>query len=201
MKHLSNSDLRTLYLRRELLREIVKTIAGTTARELVTYLDSLLSLHLAPKARELEVSATARVKVFVGHGRNEVVRHRVKNFLEDRCGIELVILEDLPSTGLTVIEKLERFGRIADYAVLILTGDDVSEDGGSRARQNVIQELGWFQGVLGRQRTAVLLQAGVEIPSNVAGVVYFGFQGNDVESTFERLRAEFEAVGILRPAS
>jgi len=257
VKQLSNSDLRTLYLRRNLLQQVVQTIslhvsgnvgdswqrelkrvqclydeikeilddpqferiiprpgiahprpntysslgtlvnAAATAKELVAYLDSVLGLYLAPKARELAESGVARAKVFIGHGRNEVVRQRLKNFIGDRCGLEPIVLQDLPSSGLTVIEKLEKYGRVADFAVLILTGDDLQEHGEVRARQNVIQELGWFQGVLGRQRTAVLLQSGVAVPSNIGGVVYIEFQAETVESTFENLRAEFEAAGIL----
>ena len=173
----------------------------TTANELIAYVDTILTLHRTPKSGDLESTPRATTKVFIGHGRNQLVRHRVKGFVKDRCRLEPIILEELPSSGMTVIEKLEKYGRVADYAVLILTGDDLDAAGAARARQNVIQELGWFQGVLGRNRTAVLLQKGVEIPSNVAGVVYIEFEGDNVEATFERLRSEFEEAAILPSAS
>jgi predicted nucleotide-binding protein len=97
-----------------------------------------------------------------------------------------------------VIEKLEKYGRTADYAVMILTGDDIMQGTESRrARQNVIQELGWFQGVLGRNRTAMLVQQGTEIASNIAGVIYLEFISNNVEMIFESLRKEFEEAGII----
>ena len=116
--------------------------------------------------------------------------------MQDRCHLEPAVLDLLPSAGLTVIEKLEKYGRTADYAVLILTTDDQTAEGTVR-RQNVMQELGWFQGVLERKRTAILQQEGVEIASNVAGIVYFSFKGNAVEGAFDSLRQEFEAAGLL----
>lgn len=169
----------------------------TTANEMGTYLDGLLALHLTPKSQELKQDPKATHKVFVGHGKNELVRSRVKTFLQDRCGFEVIILQELPSSGMTLIEKLEKYGRLADYAVLIFTPDDMSDEGTARARQNVVQELGWFQGVLGRNRTAILLQIGVEIPSNIAGIVRLDFEGEAVESQFEDLRREFEQAGLL----
>jgi predicted nucleotide-binding protein len=169
-----------------------------TARELLTYIDTLLELYLTPKRSELEETPTKTAKVFIGHGKNELVRSKVKDFIRDRCHLDPLVLHELPNVGTTVIEKLEKYGRTADYAVLILTADDITKDGEVRARQNVIQELGWFQGVLGRQRTAILLQEGVQIGSNISGVIYFQFQENNVEMVFESLRKEFEAANLLQ---
>jgi predicted nucleotide-binding protein len=41
-----------------------------------------------------------------------------------------------------------------------------------RARQNVILELGFFLGKLGRKRVCALYQHNVEIPSDYAGVLF-----------------------------
>ena len=42
----------------------------------------------------------------------------------------------------------------------------------ARARQNVVFELGYFIGRLGRNRVCALYAEGVEIPSDYSGVVY-----------------------------
>jgi predicted nucleotide-binding protein len=42
----------------------------------------------------------------------------------------------------------------------------------NRARQNVILELGYFIGKLGRSRVAVLLAPGTEQPSDILGIAY-----------------------------
>ena len=75
-----------------------------------------------------------------------------------------------------IIEKLEDHANDVDFAVVLMTGDDV---GGSdpaklrpRARQNVVMELGMFVGKLGRRRVRVLYEEGVEMPSDYLGVLY-----------------------------
>jgi predicted nucleotide-binding protein len=42
----------------------------------------------------------------------------------------------------------------------------------ARARQNVIMELGYFIGRLGRVRVCALHKGGVELPSDYQGVLY-----------------------------
>jgi predicted nucleotide-binding protein len=173
-----------------------------TAEALRTQIDSVLRLQMQLSTGDdpPKVSATGS-GVFIGHGRNQVVLGKVKTFVQDRCHLVPLVLEMLPSAGMTIIEKLEKYGRSADYAVLILTADDRMETGESRARQNVIQELGWFQGVLGRDRIAILQQENIEVASNLAGVVYLQFAKDLVETTFDALRQEFENAGLLAPAS
>ena len=41
-----------------------------------------------------------------------------------------------------------------------------------RGRQNVVFELGYFVGHLGRNRVCTLYEPGVEIPSDFSGIVY-----------------------------
>lgn len=177
--------------------ELTAASVLTAANALLSYLDALLQLYLAPKSKDLEENPENAARVFIGHGRNQVVWPKVKAFVQDRCRLDPIVLELQPSTGLTVIEKLEKYGRLADYAVLVMTGDDRTEAGDVRARQNIIQELGWFQGVLGRGRTTVLMQRGIEVPSNLGGIVYLDFPGDDVEATFDKLRLELETTGLI----
>jgi predicted nucleotide-binding protein len=41
-----------------------------------------------------------------------------------------------------------------------------------RARQNVILEVGYFIGLLGREKVTVLYRGDVELPSDMLGIVY-----------------------------
>jgi predicted nucleotide-binding protein len=84
----------------------------------------------------------------------------------------------MPNGGRTIIEKFEDYAD-ASFAVVLLTGDDVAgladvanRDLRPRARQNVVFELGFFLGRLGREQVAVLYEPGVEIPSDYSGVLY-----------------------------
>jgi predicted nucleotide-binding protein len=116
-------------------------------------------------------------RVFIVHGHDEGAREAVARFLE-RLGLQPVILHEQANRGKTVIEKFEAH-RDVGFAVVLLTPDDEGcEKGGtprSRARQNVVLELGYFVGVLGRDRVCALRRGAVEIPSDFAGVVYVPF--------------------------
>lgn len=116
-------------------------------------------------------------KVFVVHGHDEAARESVARFLE-RIGIEAVILHEQATGGRTIVEKLEHYADV-DFAVILLTPDDV---GGvktfspdklqPRARQNVVLELGFFVGRLGRRHVCALYKGSLELPSDYLGVGY-----------------------------
>jgi hypothetical protein len=75
----------------------------------------------------------------------------------------------------SLVNALDRF----DFAVLVLTGDDLvtSHDVAATApRDNLMFELGLFMGRLGRARTFALVPAsGVKLPSDLAGVTLLDF--------------------------
>lgn len=64
-------------------------------------------------------------------------------------------------------------------AVCLFTADDegraqAEQSEKPRARQNVVFEAGYFIGRLGRENVAILVDKGIEIPSDLQGVVYTG---------------------------
>lgn len=121
-------------------------------------------------------------RVFVVHGRDDAARLEVVAFLKT-VGLQPVVLRDQPGKGRTIIEKFEDYSNVS-YAVVLLTPDDIgglsteqSSQGDlqPRARQNVVLELGFFLGALGRDHVAVLSRQSkeaIEIPSDYAGVQY-----------------------------
>ena len=114
--------------------------------------------------------------VFVVHGHDEAAREGIARFLE-RLGLRAIALHEQANSGQHILEKLERH-RDVDFAVVLLTPDDVGSSVREqkllkpRARQNVILELGYFLGVLGRPRVCVLYKGKVELPSDYHGIVY-----------------------------
>ena len=119
----------------------------------------------------------ASQKVFIVHGHDEAIKSAVARFVE-RLDLEAVVLDEQPSEGLTIIEKFEKYATSADFAIVLITPDDVGsprEQKGElklRARQNVIFELGYFFHALGRRGVCALYKEGVELPSDIYGVVY-----------------------------
>jgi len=137
---------------------------------------------------------TVRAKrVFISHGHNEVVKLKLRNFVKERLGFDPVVLAEQPDEGLTVIEKLEKHGKGCVFALIVLTADDETASGGSRARQNVIHELGFFHGLLGRDKVLLLKQTSVELFSNISGLIYKEFENDRIDSIFEQVRSALEA--------
>lgn len=114
--------------------------------------------------------------VFVVHGRDEAAKEAVARYIE-KLGLKAIILHEQPNAGRTIIEKFEVYSSV-NFAVVLLTPDDVgaprdkSTEGKARARQNVIFELGYFIGKLGRQQVCALYKEDVELPSDIYGVLY-----------------------------
>lgn len=115
--------------------------------------------------------------VFLVHGHDIALREMSARLIE-KLGLEAIILSEQTSRGATIIEKLERHSNVR-FAVVLMTADDVgaaksARDSGlqARARQNVVLELGYFIGKVGRQNVCVLYESGVELPSDYYGVVF-----------------------------
>ena len=116
-------------------------------------------------------------KIFVVHGHDHGNKETIARFL-GKLGLDPVILHEQPNRGKTIIEKFESHAADVRCAVVILTADDVAypkediEKKELRARQNVVLELGYFVGRLGRAHTFALVERGVMLPSDIHGVVY-----------------------------
>lgn len=141
-------------------------------------------------------------KIFISHGHDDLAKHKLKDFVRDRLHMEAVVLAEQPDLGLTIVEKLEHYGRACQFALILLTGDDKTASGGRRARQNVIHELGYFHGALGRKRVLLLKEAGVELFSNISGLIYKEFPTTgSIESVFEDIRLSIESDDASQHAS
>lgn len=115
--------------------------------------------------------------IFLVHGHDGEAKHHAARVLRQLTGDEPVILHEQPSGGRTVIEKLDQYANPATAAVVLLTADDHASSVAAdvlkaRARQNVVFELGYFIGRLGRSNVVALTKGGIEIPSDINGVVY-----------------------------
>lgn len=137
--------------------------------------------------------------IFVVHGHARAILHETVRVLERGTGREVIVLHEQANAGRTILEKFEEHAAHAAYAVVLLTGDDV---GGIRAgasmnlrgRQNVIFELGFFFGKLGRSRVAVLLEENVEKPSDIDGLTYINLDQAGAWKT--ALARELQAANI-----
>jgi predicted nucleotide-binding protein len=124
-----------------------------------------------------EKTAPASKKMFIIHGHDEAAKSTVARFLE-KLDLEAIILSECISKGDTIIEKFERNTEDIGFAVVLLTPDDSGFSKAKpaepelRARQNVILELGYFLGKLGRDKVCALRKGDTVAPSDFHGVVY-----------------------------
>lgn len=188
-------------------RDLVKTVQNR-----VTALESLAGrLELIPERAELAAhdSATPESKdagtvpVFIVHGHDHLMKERVARLLSDIPHIRPIILHEQPNQGRTIIEKFEHSAHQSGFAVVLFSADDYCAPRAeapatsalkSRPRQNVVFELGFFAGSLGRSKVAVLYREGVEILSDYQGVAYIPF--DDGDSWKIALAKELRAAGI-----
>jgi predicted nucleotide-binding protein len=105
-----------------------------------------------------------------------------------RWDLEPIFMDQIPSEGQTIIEKLESATKDIGFAIILATADDEGHRKGHpdekafRVRQNVVLELGMLLVLLGRKGVAILLQqiANMERPSDIQGLLYIPFK-DDIE--------------------
>jgi predicted nucleotide-binding protein len=128
------------------------------------------------------------------HGHDEALKNEVASFLAEATPDKIVILSEEPNRGRTIIEKFERHAAGAKFAVVLMTPDDEMADSRRRARPNVILELGYFIGRLGRDKVCVIRRGPIDDPSDLAGVMYTPVEASgDWKSELAR---ELRAAGI-----
>ena len=138
-------------------------------------------------------------EVFVVHGRDNGAKDTVARLLT-KLGLQPVVLNEQPNEGRTIIEKFEYHALRVGFAIVLLTPDDVgslqdeSSESQPRARQNVVFELGYFIGKLGRDRTCALLKGDVEVPSDYYGVLYV--EMNESQDWVMKLVLELKRAGF-----
>lgn len=137
--------------------------------------------------------------VFIIHGHDSVAVLELKEFLR-KIGLNPIVLSDQPSLNLSIIEKFEKYAGQCVFAISLLTPDDkqasdLDAANKYRARQNVIMELGWFMGKLGRAGVMLLHKGDVELPSDITGVVYVSFKNSIIDAS-EKIRDELKARGL-----
>ena len=137
--------------------------------------------------------------VFVIHGHNEARRRQLKEML---VGLQLrpIVLEDEVTGGAaTVIEKFENLAPKCEYAIAIFTKDDLVEKEGRKyfqARPNVMYEVGWFAASLGRSRVLLLLEEGVDMFSDLQGVLQLRF-AKSLDECYRRIEMELKNAELV----
>ena len=155
-------------------KKIIAGIHALTGQLIIPFVRDYKNYVQSKGSTETVLKQPSSRKVFIVHGHDDGARETVARFLE-RIGLEAVILHEQANQGRTIIEKVVANSDVG-FAVVLLTPDDEGRvKGGAlepRARQNVLLELGYFIGRLGRDKVCALKRGTLEIPSDFAGVVW-----------------------------
>jgi Predicted nucleotide-binding protein containing TIR-like domain len=160
---------------------------------------------VAPYQAEIVPSGESAARVpgdapiFIVHGTDTVRAEEVARTVSGATGRKAIILRNEPNLGRTLIEKFEQHAAEASYAIIILTPDDKGSRASEletrpRGRQNVVFEMGYFYGQIGRANVSVLLAPGVERPSDMDGIAYITLDDDDAWK--EEILRELQHVGF-----
>jgi len=181
-------------LREEKIAYTEVTIQSITRAEIESIFNifekNVPSATLPPKPPERIPSPI----IFIGHGRNQQWRD-LKDHLHDKQGYEVEAYEIGARAGHSIRDVLEGMLRRSSFAFLIMTGEDEDAGGKLHARENVIHEMGLFQGYLGFDKAIILLEEGTEEFSNIQGIHQIRFSEGNIKECFGEvlatLRREF----------
>lgn len=154
------------------------------------------SNYLRQKFAQAKVGILPEGTVFIGHGRSHDWQE-LGAFIEDRLKLKWDEFNREPPAGLSIKERLESMLGQANFAFLIMTAEDEHIDSTRHARENVIHEIGLFQGRLGFNRAIILLEDGCQEFSNVHGIGQIRYPKGYIKSTYEEVRRVLEREGVL----
>ena len=193
-----NSRLHNLSAEGDVYRGFLQALR----EEIQEHPDGLSSDTVATSAVNSHAGISKRVDseaVFIVHGHDEANMLKLEKLLKNQWGIDAIILKDEPGEGRTLIEKFEEEAERARYAFVLITPDDLIEtpDGGyTQARPNVIFELGWFYGHIGRHNVCILCKAGTELHSDLDGINRVDFNLS-VEEEVLMIEKELRRIGLI----
>lgn len=180
----------------------INVIGYTSLVNHISIIEETLPTVLSSSQEPLKKSGVStgyqqdRQKVFIVHGRDKTALLETEGII-NRAGLESVVLNRMVNSGLTLIEKFEKYSNVK-FAIVLLTPDDIgalyenapleSLDFKFRARQNVLFELGFFYGKLGRSNVCCILKSNVEKPSDIDGIAYLPYNKSVDEVEYSLLR-------------
>ena len=156
-------------------------------REVTNESNSLLQkvkLLLSPPKSDNRMNNQVRSnKIFVIHGHDNEMKSDVTQTLQ-KLDLDPIILHETPNSEQILIEKISDYAHVS-FAVVLLSPADLAypeektpEEAKYRAKQNVIFELGYFLGLLGKQNVIAIYRKkkDFEIPNNYNGVLWIEYK-------------------------
>ena len=138
-----------------------------------------------PTEEKRSVESQFSSQIFIVHGHDEALKEKVSTVLR-KLGLDPIVLNEKANQGMSILEKIEKHGNVG-FAVVLFSSDDIGASKADhsaakyddRPRQNVLIELGYFWGKLGRDRVCLLNGIGDSLASDLKGLGYTSTQSGD----------------------
>ena len=149
-------------------------------------------------------------KIFIGYGEDESSKCALAEIITE-LRLEPVMLESEANSGRKFVEKFEEYN--VGFAFVLLTPDEegrkrseIIESTKSlrksrqplrlRAGQNVLFELGYLMGKLGRNRICCLYKGNIDTPSNLGGIGRLEYE-KSIDECYRNIIRELTKAGYL----
>lgn len=143
------------------------------------------------------VNSNTGSHVFIGHGHSPIWRE-LKDFLSDRLGLLWDEFNREAVAGITTFDRISDMLNSASFAFLVMTAEDQHSDATTHARQDVVHEVGLFQGKLGPRKAIILLEDGCSEFSNIVGLSQIRFPKGNISAAFEEIRRVLERESVIK---
>lgn len=176
-------------------------IQGTKMECLDSAIDAVSRAIGAAARREAPSTALATTptiiprKIFIGHGRSTTWKI-LQKFLADRLKLDVEEFNSESTAGIPTTERLLHMLENCCFAFLVMTAEDEHSDGTKHARENVIHEIGLFQGRYGFKRAIVVIEDVCTEFSNISGIGQIRFPKGNIMAKSEEIRCVLEREGI-----
>ncbi len=144
-----------------------------------------------------ESNLDERPKVFIAHGGKSGTLDKLCQFIQ-ALGLEPLVVELLPSQGLPVDAKVEKYIHAADCGIVLATSGGIVDKTTNKIhpRLNVIDEFARLRARF-PNKTILLLEKGVCLPSNISGITYEPFVRQSMDRAFCAIARELAAFKII----
>jgi predicted nucleotide-binding protein len=143
------------------------------------------------------VRAARRPKhVFLGYGHNPDAKRTIEEFIRT-LPLVLESYETRTTPGQFPYNIVTSAVQESDAAVILYTGDDQLTGGQRIGRRNVAYELGLAHSAFGPTKTLLLLEEGVEEPTNIRGMQVVTFKTNALSAKLADIRDSLRRMHLL----
>ncbi len=139
------------------------------------------------------VQPNEQPSVFIGSSAETLsVAREIQTALSHDNMLVTVWTDGVFQASRTTIEELTKVVTASDFAILVLGQDDVVVSRGEEQaapRDNVVFELGLFMGAIGRTRTIMVRERGLnmKIPSDLLGVTILDYAQGELRTLQARV--------------